>query len=424
MRNSDTDMTSTKFDDLRIDGRRLVDTLTQMGRIGRTVEGGCDRQAFTDEDRAGRDLFVSWCVDAGCTIKVDSIGNIFARRGDSPADRPVVLSGSHLDTQPTGGQYDGVYGVLGALEVLRTLNDADFQFDTPFEVVVWSNEEGVRFSPSLLGSGVWARAIPLDVAYALRDSTGRSVREELERIGYLGSCVCEPTNIKACFELHIEQGPILEKERTQIGIVSGIQGTRWYDIHIIGKTCHAGATPMEDRHDPVRGLTNSLQRLYQLARATAPEVRMTFGSIRTEPGARNTVPARVIVTLDLRHPDLAAMAYLDREIRTIVAAECEALQLRHEIKDEATYEVVYFDKRCMATVQRAATKLGYSNMCLVSRAAHDSYYVSQVAPSAMIFIPCKDGISHNEEEYASPADLTAGCNVLLHAVLSKLLANK
>lgn len=418
---TDDAMTRNAIDELRIDDQRLLDTLMQMAQIGATPDHGCDRQAFTDADRAGRDLFRQWCIAADCVVRVDAMGNIFARRaGRSGASRPAVLSGSHLDTQPTGGRYDGVYGVLAALEVVRTLNDANLQTEIPFEIVAWSNEEGARFSPSLLGSGVWAGAIALDFAHARIDRAGRSVREELGRIGYIGSDFCPPADVQAFFELHIEQGPILERERTQIGVVTGIQGSRWYDIQIIGKPCHASSA-MHQRRDPVQALGNSLNRLYALAQVKQPGARITFGLIQTEPGSRNTVPERVIVTVDMRHPEGEDFIYLDREIRRIVAEECEALHLQHEITDQALYSVASFEESCVAAVQAAATRLGYTNMRLISSAAHDSYYVSQVVPTAMIFVPCADGLSHNHAEYASPEDLAAGCNVLLHAVLGKLL---
>ena len=414
-------MTKNEIDELRIDGNRLLDSVMEMARIGATPDHGCNRQAFTDADREGRDLFMQWCIAAGCAVRVDPIGNIFARRATrARREAPTVLSGSHLDTQPTGGRYDGVYGVLAALEVLRTLNDANLETATPFEIVVWSNEEGARFSPSLLGSGVWAGAMPLDFAHRRVDREGRSVREELERIGYLGSDRCGPSDVKAFFELHIEQGPILEETRTQIGLVTGIHGLRWLDVQIIGKSCHASSS-MDKRLDPVRALGNCLVRSYELALFRRPSARITFGSIQTQPGSRNTVPECVSLTIDIRHADSDELAFLEREIRRIVTTECDALHLGHEIWNQASYSVASFNDDCVQAVKMAAIRLGYSNMTLVSGAAHDSYWVSQVVPTAMIFVPSEGGLSHNHAEYSRPEDLAAGCNVLLHAVLGKLL---
>ncbi len=276
--------------ELRINGERLWDSLMEMAQIGATVKGGCNRQALTDEDKQGRDLFVGWCEAIGCGITIDEMGNIFARRPGRNEDLPPVITGSHLDTQPTGGKFDGVFGVLAGLEVLRTLEDNGTETDSPLEVVVWTNEEGARFAPAMVGSGVWAGEMDRDKIYATEDKAGKSFGAELERIGYKGDAPAQAKPLKAAFEAHIEQGPILEAEEKQIGVLTGVQGCRWYDLVIEGQPVHAGPTPMEVRKDPFMAALPILQGCYDLAKEHAPWGRATFGDISAEPGSRNTVP--------------------------------------------------------------------------------------------------------------------------------------
>ena len=388
-----------------------------MAEIGATERGGCNRQALTDEDKLGRDLFANWCREAGCTVSVDEMGNMFARRPGSNTDAPPVITGSHLDTQPTGGKFDGVYGVLAGLEVLRTLEEAGIETDAPLEVVVWTNEEGARFAPAMVGSGVWASEMQRDEVYAIEDKAGKRFGEELERIGYRGDLPAKPRPIRAAFEAHIEQGPILEAEALQIGILTGVQGARWYDLIIEGQPVHAGPTPMEGRRDPFRGVLPILEYCYELAEKYAPWGRATFGDIKAEPGSRNTVPERLIVNVDLRHPDPAVLDEMDRLFRTFVAKACEAKKLQGRVEELWHMPVTEFDPNCVDAVRRATAELGYSSMEMVSGAGHDALYVAKVAPTSMIFVPCKDGVSHNEAEDVKSEDLEAGCNVLLHAML-------
>lgn len=402
---------------LSIDGDRLWARLMEMGGIGGTAKGGCNRQALTDLDKAGRDLFIDWCTGIGCSIRVDQMGNIFARRAGRDEALPPVITGSHLDTQPTGGRFDGVYGVLAGLEVLQTLHEAGVVTEAPLEVVVWTNEEGARFSPAMIGSGVWAGAFSLEYGHGRCDKEGRSIAAELERIGYLGQEPASPRPIKAAFEAHIEQGPILENQGKQIGVVSGVQGMRWYDLTITGQPVHAGPTPMELRRDPFKGLSRILARLYALAEQHAPWARVTFGDIQARPGARNTVPEQLVLAVDLRHPDQAVLDEMDQALRRIAAEEAERLGLQASVRDEWDSAAVRFDDACVEAVQQAVDALGYSHLRMFSGAGHDSVYVSRVVPTSMIFVPCEKGISHNEAEYAQPADLAAGCNVLLHAML-------
>ena len=410
-------MTSVSTSELRITADRLWSSLMEMAEIGKTARGGCNRQALTDEDKQGRDLFVSWCEAAGCTITVDNMGNIFARRPGRDNSLPPVIAGSHLDTQPTGGKFDGVYGVLAGLEVIRTLNDNNLDTEHPIEAISWTNEEGARFSPAMLGSGVWAGAFDLEYGHNRMDKEGRTVLEEIQRIGYLGPEPSRAKPVQAAFEVHIEQGPILENAGLRIGVVSGVQSIGWYDLVIEGLPCHAGTTPMEVRQDPCMALHGILDKLFQVADDFKPWARMTFGDIRTEPGSRNTVPERVTVTVDIRHPDQTQVKHMEGIMREIVTHECGRFRLAGEVKEELDSPAISFDDNCINAVRNAAESLGYTNMGMVSGAGHDSVYVSRVAPASMIFIPCEGGLSHNEAENARREDLEAGCNVLLHVML-------
>ena len=398
---------------LRIDGDRLWQSLMDMAAIGATPAGGCNRQALTAEAGAGRTLFRNWCEAAGCSVRVDAIGNLFARRAGTNPDAPAILVGSHLDTQPTGGKFDGVFGVLAGLEVIRTLNDHDVSTHAPIELVVWTNEEGVRFAPAMQGSGVWAGVFELDDAYAATDKAGVTLETALRDLDQLGAAPAEPFPIKSAYEIHIEQGPILEAENKQIGVVTGVQGIRWYDLTIQGAACHAGPTPMDARRDPVRVLGQLLEAIYALIDRHGPQARVTFGELRAEPGSRNTVPERVTVSVDLRHPDQAEFDQIDRELCKLVGAATLPATLDAFWHSPA----VIFDATCIETVREAVAARGYPALEIVSGAGHDSVYVARVAPTAMIFVPCKGGLSHNEAESATVADLSAGANVLLDTVL-------
>ncbi|WP_299580242.1 Zn-dependent hydrolase [uncultured Microbulbifer sp.] len=403
---------------LRIDGARLWRSLMEMAEIGATPAGGCNRQALTDEDRKGRDLFVRWCREIGCEIRVDRMGNIFARRAGTDNNLPAIITGSHLDTQPTGGKFDGVYGVLAGLEVLRTLVDNGVQTKAPLEVVVWTNEEGARFSPAMVGSGVWAGEFSLEYGHSRMDKSGITIGQELERIGYLGDEAVQPTPIKAAFEAHIEQGPILEKQDQVIGVVTGVQGIRWYDVIFFGTPCHAGPTPMEDRRDPVQAMAWLCEMLYGEVRAYSEDARITCGDLRASPGSRNTVPEKVVLALDLRHPTPEGLEHLHRTLYRVAKQVQEACGVAVDIREEWFSPPVAFDSGCIEAVDSAVQSLGYSHRKMVSGAGHDSVYVSRVAPVSMIFVPCAGGLSHNEAESAEPGHLEAGCNVLLHSMLN------
>lgn len=402
-----------------INAERLWQSLMSMAAIGATPKGGCNRQALTELDMQGRNLFVQWCKEAGCRVRIDAMGNIFARRDGTDNTLPAVITGSHLDTQPTGGKFDGVYGVLAGLEVIRTLNDYNITTQAPVDVIVWTNEEGARFSPAMIGSGVWAGVFDLQYGLSRKDKDGVSIGQALKIIGYDGGEVCEPYPVKAAFEAHIEQGPILEKEARQIGVLSGVQGMKWFDLILEGQPCHAGPTPMEDRKDPFMGLSVIVQNLYEMAKIYSPWSRVTFGDIRAEPGARNTVPERLVLAVDLRHPEQDILEAMEKHFREIVSRVCRQFDLQGTISEEWDSPAVKFDQGCVASVQQAVQMLGYSHMEMVSGAGHDSVYVSRVVPTSMIFVPCEKGLSHNEAENAKPEDLAAGANVLMHAILDQ-----
>ena len=404
-------------DTLRINGERLLARLAEMGYIGATAKGGVCRVALSDEDKAGRDLFIEWCQAAGCVVTVDQIGNIFARRSGSDDDLLPVLTGSHLDSQPTGGKYDGVYGVLAALEVIETLNDAGIETQNPIEIVSWTNEEGARFAPGLTGSGVFAGEFELEHALAITDKNEYTIGEELQRIGYAGEAQVGEQKFSTAIEIHIEQGPVLEAEEKTIGIVRGIQGMRWYDLVFTGQEAHAGTTPMERRRDPAAGAARVMQRIYALNEKYASHGRATFGDFKVEPGSRNTVPGRLTVTLDYRHPESTVLDAVDQEIRSMMTAECLALGIESRVEEIWYMPPVTFAPQCITAVQNAANLLGYSSKVMISGAGHDAMYLSSVTPTGMIFVPFKDGLSHNEMEHSEPEDLIAGCNVLLHTVL-------
>lgn len=401
---------------LRINQDRLWDSLMEMAKIGATPKGGCARLALTDLDKQGRDLFVRWCQEAGCTVSVDRMGNIFARRPGRNNTLPPVVTGSHLDTQPTGGKFDGVYGVLAGLEVVRALNDHNFETEAPIEVSVWTNEEGSRFAPAMVSSGVFAGVFTEDYGLGRADLDGRTIGDELKRIGYAGDLPVGGRKFKAFFEAHIEQGPILEAERKTIGIVQGIQGMRWFEVTVTGTDCHAGTTPMPRRRDAMLGCARIVERVHQIALDHAPGVS-TVGLVKVMPNSRNTIPGSVFFSVDLRHPHDEELLKMTAALNAACSEICGALDLQYECREISHSPASHFDEGCVGAVRRAAEERGYAWRDITSGAGHDAGYISRVAPTAMIFVPCADGISHNEVETATPSDLAAGCNVLLRAML-------
>ena len=402
-----------------VDGDRLWTSIMDMAKIGATEKGGNNRLALTDLDREARNLFVEWCQDAGCAITIDRMGNIFARRAGRDDNLAPVVTGSHLDTQPTGGKFDGVYGVLAGLEVIRTLNDQGRETERPFEVAVWTNEEGTRFAPTMISSGVFAGKYSLDEALAITDTAGLSIGDELVRIGYAGDEEPGRHPVHAYFEAHIEQGPILEAEGKTIGIVTGAQGIRWYEVTLSGVESHAGTTPMERRHDALLGAARVIDLVHGIALEHAPDARITVGMIDAYPNSRNVIPGQVFLTIDSRHPVDEELVAIGNEMRNRITAIADNLGLDVAIEDILYSPPVAFDAGCISAVAGAAEATGHSAREIVSGAGHDACYVATVAPTAMIFIPCVDGISHNEIEHASPEDCAAGCDVLLRALLSQ-----
>lgn len=389
----------------------------EMAKIGPGVKGGNKRLTLTDEDKAGRDLFRSWCEAAGCRVSVDTMGNMFAHRPGTDESLPPVTIGSHLDTQPTGGKFDGVLGVLGGLEVVRTLNDLGIRTRHPVEVVNWTNEEGSRFAPAMISSGVFAGAYTQDYAYGLADAEGLTLGGELKRIGFIGDEPVGQRKLKAYYELHIEQGPILEAEECDIGVVTHGQGQRWYDVSFTGFESHAGSTPMPRRHDALVAASRLVLAVREIALAHAPHAVGTVGVMKPYPASRNVIPGEVSMTVDFRHPDDAVLAEMKARMEAEIAAINDDLGTSVDVEEVFYYPPVPFDRACVDTVRRAAERLGYRHRDIVSGAGHDACYVARVAPTSMIFCPCVDGISHNEIEDISQAWATAGADVLLHAVM-------
>jgi beta-ureidopropionase / N-carbamoyl-L-amino-acid hydrolase len=405
---------------MRINGQRLWDSLMEMAQIGATPKGGVCRLALTDLDKQGRDLFARWAREAGCSISVDKMGNVFARRAGSDDSLAPVITGSHADSQPTGGKFDGIYGVLGGLEVIRTLNDHGVVTRRPIEVVIWTNEEGSRFAPAMVSSGVFAGVFTLEYGLSRADVDGKTMGEELQRIGYAGDQPVGGRPIHAAFELHIEQGPILETEGTTIGVVHAAQGQRWYEVVFTGQESHAGPTPMPRRRDALLGAAKVIQQVNAIGHKYAPYACATVGMLQVHPNSRNVIPGRVFFTVDLRHPEDAVLVQMDADLRAAIAAAAqEAVVEVSRMEQIFYYAPVAFDADCVASVRAGAQKFGYSHRDIVSGAGHDACYLAKVAPTSMVFVPCIGGISHNEIEDATPEWIEAGANVLLHAMVER-----
>lgn len=403
---------------LQVNGPRLWASLMEMAQVGATARGGVRRLALTDEDRRGRDLFAHWCREAGMTVRVDAVGNLFARRDGVDAAQNPVLIGSHLDTQPEGGCFDGVYGVLAALELVRTLNDHGIVTGKPIDIVSWTNEEGARFTPPMLGSAVFVGATPLDVALSTQDADGVTLGDALNQCGYAGA---HPAGgpVDAYFEAHIEQGPILESHGTPIGVVTGGQAVRWLDVSVEGVAAHAGTTPMPYRKDACFASAEMALQLEAIAARFAPHGLVTIGQIGIANASRNTIAGRMAFTVDLRHHDDAQIDAMEQAVRAAFSQVAATRGLRVCIDTYWTSPATPFDPACVSMVEEAASRLGYRHERIVSGAGHDAIHLARHVPTAMVFIPCVDGLSHNEQEAALPADVTSGANVLLHAVLSR-----
>ncbi|VVO68876.1 N-carbamoyl-L-amino-acid hydrolase [Pseudomonas fluorescens] len=401
-----------------INRERLWQSLMDLAQLGATAKGGVCRLALTDLDRQARDLFVRWCEEAGCTVSIDGIGNIFARRAGRNPERAPVMTGSHIDTQPTGGKFDGCYGVMAGLEVIRTLNDLGVQTEAPIEVVVWTNEEGSRFPPCMMGSGVFAGKFDLEDTLFKQDEHGLSVGSELQRIGYAGSRAVLGHPVGAYFEAHIEQGPVLEDRETTIGVVMGCLGQKWFDLTLTGVEAHAGPTPMHLRKDALVGAAQVVSAVNRIAHAQQPHACGTVGCLTLHPGSRNVIPGQVQMTIDLRHLHADKLQAMVDEVRQVIEDTCLQHGLSYELTPTADFPPLDFDPACVAAVRQGAEQLGLSHMDIVSGAGHDAIFVAELGPAGMIFVPCEGGISHNEIENAAPQDLADGCAVLLRAMVN------
>jgi N-carbamoyl-L-amino-acid hydrolase len=403
--------------EIKVDQQRLWQDLMQMGEIGATPTGGVRRLALTTEDKAGRDLFVAWCEEAGCAVTVDAVGNIYARRdGTDPSLAPVV-TGSHLDSQTVAGKFDGPYGVLAGLEVLRTLNRHRIQTRHPVDVVVWTNEEGARFQPPSLASEVVSGSITLDAALATADGDGVLFGDALRAIGYDGPRNPVRPPVHAYIEAHIEQGPILEGAHADIGVVNGIVGVHAYEIELTGRAAHTGTTPIDYRQDALLGAARIIQGVHELAGRYEPGGRASVAFARVFPNARSVVAEKVLLTADCRNTDEAELERMRVELLELVARVARRGRLEHQTRNYWSVAPTHFPATCTSAIRAAAEQFGYAHQDIYSGAGHDAIHLAKIAPSAMIFIPCKDGVSHHEAESITPEQAYAGANVLLHAVL-------
>ena len=402
---------------MKINADRLWDSLMEMAKIGPGVAGGNNRQTVTDEDGVGRHLFKDWCEAAGCTMGLDTMGNMFAMRpGEDPDALPVYV-GSHLDTQPTGGKYDGVLGVLGGLELIRTLNDLNVKTKHPIVVTNWTNEEGTRYAPAMLSSGVFAGIHDEEWAYDRTDAEGKKLGDELKRIGWRGDEPVGERKMHAFFELHIEQGPILEAEEKDIGVVTHGQGLSWMQLTIEGRDAHTGSTPMPMRKNAGLGMAKVLELVDEIAWSHAPDAVGAAGHIDVYPNSRNVIPGKVVFTVDFRSPNLATIQDMETRLKAGAQKICDEMGLTVEFEKTGGFDPVEFDEGCVTAVRNAAERLGYSHRNIVSGAGHDACWINRVAPTAMVMCPCVDGLSHNEAEEISKDWAAAGANVLMHAVV-------
>jgi N-carbamoyl-L-amino-acid hydrolase len=410
-------MTAQTGTNLRVNGDRLWDMLMEMAKIGPGIAGGNNRQTLTDEDAEGRRLFQRWCEDAGLTMGVDTMGNMFMTRAGTDPDALPVYIGSHLDTQPTGGKYDGVLGVLAGLEAVRSMNDLNIKTKHPIVVTNWTNEEGARFAPAMLASGVFAGVIDQDYAYGRKDMDGKTFGEELKRIGWLGDEVVGARKMHAYFEYHIEQGPILEAENKQIGVVTHCQGLWWLEFTLTGREAHTGSTPMNLRVNAGLAMARIMEMVQEVAMSEQPGAVGGVGQVKFSPNSRNVLPGTVVFTVDIRTPSQEKLDRMRATIEAKAAEICAALGVGCSVEAVGHFDPVTFDEKLVASVRKAAEDLGYSHMNIISGAGHDACWAAKVAPSTMIMCPCVGGLSHNEAEEISKEWATAGCDVLLRAVL-------
>jgi N-carbamoyl-L-amino-acid hydrolase len=408
---------TARGENMRINGDRLWDSLMDMAKIGPGIAGGNNRQTLTDSDNEGRHLFKKWCDEAGMTMSVDKMGTMFATRPGTDPDALPVYVGSHLDTQPTGGKYDGVLGVLAGLEVIRSMNDLDIRTKHPIVVTNWTNEEGARFAPAMLASGVFAGVHTMDYAYGRKDPEGKTFGDELKRIGWVGDEEVGARKMHAYFEYHIEQGPILEAENKQIGVVTHGQGLWWLEFTLVGKEAHTGSTPMNLRVNAGLAMARIMEMVQGVALQNQPGCVGGVGQVFFSPNSRNVLPGKVVFTVDIRSPIQAKLDRMRAEIEAAAAEICAALGVGCSIEAVGHFDPVTFDPALVTAVRKAAEDLGYSHMDIISGAGHDACWTARVAPSTMIMCPCVGGLSHNEAEDISKEWAAAGADVLLRAVV-------
>ncbi|PBB68816.1 Zn-dependent hydrolase [Mesorhizobium sp. WSM4312] len=404
-------------ENLRINSDRLWDSIMEMAKIGPGIAGGNNRQTVTDEDGEGRHLFKRWCDDAGLEMGVDEMGTMFARREGTDPSLPPVYVGSHLDTQPTGGKYDGVLGVLGGLEIVRSLNDLGIKTKHPIVVTNWTNEEGARFAPAMMASGVFAGVLDQADVYEHTDKNGKKFGEELERIGWKGTEKVGDRKIHAFFELHIEQGPILEDEDIDIGVVTHGQGLKWLQVTLTGKEAHTGSTPMPKRRNAGLGMARVIELVHEIAMDYQPDAVGAVGHMEAYPNSRNIIAGRTVFTIDIRSPEKEVLDAMDARVREGIDTICEALDIRYKVEQVGHFDPVTFDAGCVKAIRDAADRLGYTHRNIVSGAGHDACWINRVAPTAMVMCPCVDGLSHNEAEEITKEWAGAGADVLFHAVV-------
>ncbi|RNC94725.1 MAG: Zn-dependent hydrolase [Oricola sp.] len=412
-------MPAAPGENLRINGDRLWDSIHAMAEIGPGIAGGSNRQTVTDEDAEGRRLFQKWCEDAGLTMGVDEMGTMFMRREGTDPDALPVYVGSHLDTQPTGGRYDGVLGVLAGLEIVRTMNDLDITTKHPIVVTNWTNEEGTRFAPAMMASGVFAGVLDQADVYGHTDAEGKKFGDELERIGWKGEETVGDRKMHAFFELHIEQGPILEAEGKDIGVVTHGQGLRWIECTVTGKESHTGSTPMPMRKNAGRGLAQITELVHDIAMSNAPNAVGAIGHVDVYPNSRNIIPGKVVFTVDFRSHELDTLNAMVERLMAQAPKLCEHIGVEFSAEIVGQFDPPAFDEGCVRMIREAAERLGYSHMDIISGAGHDACWINRVAPTAMVMCPCVDGLSHNEAEDITKEWAKAGADVLFHAVMEK-----
>lgn len=403
--------------DIRINGQRLWQTLQTYAAFGRTAGGGVTRLALSDEDKQGREQLKQWSQQAGFSCESDQAGNMFIRRrGKKPSLSPV-LTGSHADSQPLGGNYDGIYGVLAGLEVMRSLNDQHIETERDILLVNWTNEEGARFSPAMLGSGVWCGIYSSEYADSRQDAQGTTFGEALDTGGWRGSLPAQSQALHACFELHIEQGPVLEAEQYDIGVVHAAMGQRWFTVSIKGTPAHAGTTPMDMRQDAVAGFAELVLAVEHIGQTSTPDGRATIGRARIIPDSPNVVAGEVICSVEIRHPDVVVLERMEQQLHLRVQGLTQR-RLEVQLEKVSDYPPVHFDAGCVAGIEQVTRDLGYTSRPMVSGAGHDACFLNRIAPTAMIFIPCVKGISHNEAENITTDWAEKGANVLLNTLIN------